>query len=119
MKFKLDENLPIEAADLLRQAGFDAFTVTEQQLGGAGDPSLFATCQREQRTLLTFDADFADIRSYPPESHAGVIVLRLFRQDIPHLLQALSRLVPLLRTEATLGHLWIVEEHRVRIRGSG
>src|SRR3990172_5316098 len=117
MKFKLDENLPIEAAALLRDAGIDASTVTEQHLSGAADPMLFAVCQREQRTLVTLDTDFADIRSYPPESHAGVVVLRLARQDIPHLLQALSRLVPLLRAEPTLGHLWIVQEHRVRIRG--
>ena len=35
MKFKIDENLPTEAADLLRSAGHDAVTVGEQRLGGA------------------------------------------------------------------------------------
>jgi len=30
MRFKIDENLPIELADLLRDAGFDAMTVPEQ-----------------------------------------------------------------------------------------
>ena len=30
MRFKVDENLPIEIADLLRDAGFDAMTVHEQ-----------------------------------------------------------------------------------------
>ncbi|OIP41794.1 hypothetical protein AUJ95_02720 [Candidatus Desantisbacteria bacterium CG2_30_40_21] len=34
MKFKVDENLPVEVADLLRQAGYDATTVVEQHLGG-------------------------------------------------------------------------------------
>ena len=34
MKFKIDENLPIEVAQLLNQAGYDAMTVYEQNLGG-------------------------------------------------------------------------------------
>ena len=34
MRFKIDENLPVEAAELLRQAGHDAVTVLEQHLGG-------------------------------------------------------------------------------------
>jgi len=32
MKFKVDENLPIEVAGSLRQAGYDAATVSEQHL---------------------------------------------------------------------------------------
>jgi uncharacterized protein DUF5615 len=35
MKFKIDENLPIEAAALLREAGHDALTVHDQNLRGA------------------------------------------------------------------------------------
>jgi predicted nuclease of predicted toxin-antitoxin system len=31
-KFKLDENLPQEAADLLRNAGYDAATIWDQQM---------------------------------------------------------------------------------------
>ena len=34
MKFKIDENLPVEVAELLREAGHDAATAIEQQLGG-------------------------------------------------------------------------------------
>jgi predicted nuclease of predicted toxin-antitoxin system len=33
MKFKTDENLPIQAAELLRDAGYDALTVLEQGMG--------------------------------------------------------------------------------------
>lgn len=32
MEFKIDENLPVEVADLLRQVGYDAITVLEQHL---------------------------------------------------------------------------------------
>jgi predicted nuclease of predicted toxin-antitoxin system len=40
MKFKTDENLPTEAADLLRAAGYDAVTVGEQRLSGSVDPTV-------------------------------------------------------------------------------
>ena len=35
MKFKIDENLPAEAADILKSAGFDAQTVGDENLSGA------------------------------------------------------------------------------------
>ncbi|MGH9319373.1 MAG: DUF5615 family PIN-like protein [Vicinamibacteria bacterium] len=34
MKFKVDENLPIELADLLNEAGHNAVTVHDEKLGG-------------------------------------------------------------------------------------
>jgi predicted nuclease of predicted toxin-antitoxin system len=37
MKFKIDENLPVEAAESLRQMGYEATTVLEQGLGGGAD----------------------------------------------------------------------------------
>lgn len=37
MKFKIDQNLPIEAADVLTAAGHDALSVYQQSLGGAPD----------------------------------------------------------------------------------
>ena len=37
MRFKLDENLPVEFASLLRRSGHDAVTVLDQGLGGARD----------------------------------------------------------------------------------
>ena len=38
MEFKVDENLPVEVANLLRQVGYDAITVLKQHLGGSSDP---------------------------------------------------------------------------------
>ena len=77
MRFKVDENLPIEVAEALRQAGHDAATVLEQHYGGSADARLAALCQRESRILVTLDMDFADIRAYPPAEFPGLVVLRL------------------------------------------
>ncbi len=83
MKFKIDENLPVEVAELLRQAGHGATTVLEQDLIGEADPNIASVCQREEKVLVTLDMDFADIRVYPPEQFSGLVVLRLKRQDKP------------------------------------
>lgn len=81
MKFKIDENMPLEVAELLRNAGHDSATVAEQNLSGTSDTSLATICLKEERILVTLDNDFADIRTYPPNKFPGIIVLRLNRQD--------------------------------------
>ena len=116
MRFKVDENLPVEAAEVLRQAGHDAVTVLEQGHAGSADARLAAVCQRESRALVTLDMDFADIRAYPPADFPGLVVFRLRRQDKPYVLDVLGRLLRVLRTEQLDGTLWIVEENRIRIR---
>ena len=117
MQFKVDENLPFEVADLLRQEGHDAITVPEQHLSGSSDPDIAAICRQERRALITLDTDFADIRVYPPAQFDGLIVLRLRWQDKPHVLEILMRLMPVFSSEPLAHQLWIVEEDRIRIRG--
>ena len=117
MKFKVDENLPIEVAGMLRHAGHDAVTVLEQNLGGSTDTQLAALCQHESRILVTLDMDFSDIRNYPPAEFPGLVVLRLRQQDKPHVLGLCARLMEVLQAEPIEGRLWIVEENRIRIRG--
>jgi predicted nuclease of predicted toxin-antitoxin system len=119
MKFKVDEHLPIELADLLNKAGHDAVTVHDEKLGGAKDEELAPVCQREGRAFLTFDLGFSDIRSYPPSDYPGLVVFRLKSQDKPHVLKVSERLLGVLKTENVEGCLWIVEESRVRIRRIG
>jgi len=117
MNFKIDENLPVEAAELLRHAGHDATTVLEQGLAGSADVNLASVCQKETRALITLDVDFADIQAYPPAQFSGLIVLRLRRQDKPYVLQTLTRLIQMFSAEELERHLWIVEEEQVRVRG--
>lgn len=80
MQFKIDENMPIEIAEMLTNAGHDAKTVNEQQLQGVKDTVLINVCKNENRALVTLDTDFSDIRAYPPQEYSGIIVLRLGSQ---------------------------------------
>lgn len=116
MRFKVDENLPIEAAALLRSAGHDALTVFEQSLIGEDDSHILDICQEEERALITMDLDFSDVRSYPPQEYFGLIVLRLHRQDKPYVLETIGRILPFLKQEQVEHRLWIVEKNRIRVR---
>ncbi len=117
LKFKVDENLPVEASELLSGAGHDAVTVHDQRLAGHPDANLASVCQQEGRAVLTLDLDFADIRAYPPGDYPGIIVLRLARLDKSRVLSVLQRLLPVLEHEPLSGKLWIVDEANVRVRG--
>ena len=46
-KFKVDENLPTEVAELLAHAGHDAMTVGDQRMVGQPDANVAIVCQRE------------------------------------------------------------------------
>lgn len=118
MLFKADENLPAEITELLRQHGHDAKSVHDQGLMGFADPAVAAVCQVEKRAIVTLDLDFADIRNYPPANYAGIIVLRPAVQLVPALIRMMDKVLALLGAEPLEGHLWIVDDHRVRIRDS-
>jgi predicted nuclease of predicted toxin-antitoxin system len=117
VKFKIDENLPLELVNLLNSVGHDVASVLDQKLGGAIDSTLAEHCRAEGRALLTLDLGFADIRRYPPERFPRLVVLRVRRHDTPYLLDVVRQLLPRLSTEPLPSHLWIVEEGRLRVRG--
>ena len=117
MKFKVDENLPVEFAVRLRHEGYDTATAMEQNLSGKSDSDVSSLCQREGRILVTFDTDFADIRTYPPQEFPGFIVFRLQRQDKDHVMGMVDSLLEAFRKENPERTLWIIEEDRIRIRG--
>ena len=116
MKFKTDENLPVEAAATLREFGFDADTVRDENLSGAEDRLIAARARSEGRILITLDLDFANIHAYPPDQHAGIIVLRLHAQDKATVISYVRRTAAALGRRSPVGELWIVQSDRIRFR---
>lgn len=116
MKFKIDENLPSELADLLVSAGHDAETVFDEGLAGESDDWILKVCREEKRVLVSLDLDFSNVRAYPPGEYDGLIVLRLRRQDKPYVLDTFGKILDLFEQEQIEGLLWIVEDNRIRVR---
>ena len=118
MKLKLDENLDVRLAVILRQAGHEVTTVRDQGLAGIDDKELYRHCVSEARTLVTLDLDFANVLRYPPESGSGIIVLRGQDDLLPTLRMLTRTLVGALSAANPTAQLWIVEAGRVRIHES-
>jgi predicted nuclease of predicted toxin-antitoxin system len=116
MRLKIDENLHAEVAALFGTAGHDVHTVYDEGLRGSPDNVIAERCRNEDRVLVTLDLDFADIRTYPPANHPGMIALRVGNQSRPHILRVMSPIKTLLDKEPVAGRLWIVSEASVRIR---
>jgi predicted nuclease of predicted toxin-antitoxin system len=118
VKLKIDENLPEEAAFAFREFGFDVETVADEDLSGTDDKTLTQHTKAESRVLVTLDLDFANVWVYPPNEHAGIIVMRLKVQDKETIVTYIRRLGLVLTQRSPIGELWIVERDRIRFRQS-
>jgi predicted nuclease of predicted toxin-antitoxin system len=116
VKVKLDENMPADLATRLRAAGHDVMDVAGEGLGGEDDLPVLQAATKEGRILLTFDLDFADIRHYPPGSHAGIVVFRLQDQRWRSLQGPVDRLLAGNILDGLGKGLAIVDETRVRYK---
>ena len=76
MKFKIDENLPAEVAEQLRELGHEASTVVQEVLTGAPDSAIVAAAAAEARILLTLDKGIANLLRHPTATNHGVVLFR-------------------------------------------
>lgn len=116
MKVKLDENLPASLADLLSSRGHDVDSVLSEGLLGRDDPEIAAAAKADGRMLITLDKGFGDIRTYPPGTHPGIIVLRLPDESAGTVRQAVTDLVDHHRLDDLAGTVTVLHHGRLRIR---
>lgn len=76
MKFLLDANLSPEVARFLKEAGHDAIHVGDIGLLSAPDPEILQTAAKEERILLTADADFGALLALGSLASPSVVLLR-------------------------------------------
>ncbi|HEY3358246.1 MAG TPA: DUF5615 family PIN-like protein [Polyangia bacterium] len=113
---KVDEDLPRGVADALRDGGYDAQTVHEQGLSGYDDERLWRCVQAEGRLLVTADKGFADVRSHPPGTHHGIVLLRLEYESRRAYIALAIQLLATTELEALVGTIAVATPERLRIR---
>lgn len=119
MRVKVDEDLPGAAVQMLRDRGYEAVSVVEQGMGGWKDPALWQAVQSEQRFLVTADKGFADIRFYPPGTHAGVLLLRPDEDGIRPVIELLERVLTSYELETLARTVTVATPRGIRIRRAG
>jgi len=118
MHIKVDEDLPPIAAQWLRAKGYEASTVVEQGMGGWKDEPLWEVVQRDGQFLLTADKGFADIRTHPPGTHGGILLLRPDRDGIKPILKLLKEVLAQVDLETLAGTIAVATPRGLRIRRS-
>lgn len=115
--FLIDEDMPRSTAVVLRQAGHTAMDVRDVGLRGKSDRDVFAYAQAEGAVLITADKGFANMLSFVPGRHAGIIVVRV-PNELPtvQVNREILRCLADLAGESLHGLLIIVEAGRTRIR---
>jgi predicted nuclease of predicted toxin-antitoxin system len=116
MLIKIDEDLPRLAVTLLRERGYLADSVVEQGMSGWKDATLWHSIQAENRFLVTGDKGFADIRLYPPGSHAGIMLLRPDQDGIRPILELLEKVLQSYDLAGLSGTITVVTPRGVRVR---
>jgi len=118
VRFLVDANLPRSIVPLLLKCGHDVEFARDTGLAAASDQDVAARAKLTDAVLLTRDLDFANIREFPPEDYAGLVVLRLPDDATAIMITGIVERfinVPAF-VGAVRGRVAIVEVDRVRFR---
>lgn len=114
MRVVADENFPVAVIELLRDAGFDVFSVREA-CRASPDPSVLELSMTLGRLLLTLDKDFGALTFFDRlPATCGVILFRLDHGDQERLAQVILRTLALDYEWA--GHFAVVTAEKIRRR---
>jgi predicted nuclease of predicted toxin-antitoxin system len=118
MRFLIDEDLPRSIQDLLQRYGHEGVDLRGIGLRGSTDRQIAALAQDKGLCLVTGDVGFSNVRNYPPEKYAGIVVLKVPRTatglHITNLFESFLRQKELVAQMP--GKLAVVEPGRIRIR---
>ena len=115
MKIKLDENLPLRLAALLREFGHDVHAVMDELLVGHADSEIWEAAQKESRFLITQDLDFSDSRKFVPGSHHGILLVRLHSPNRRNLGERIVELFEKEDVGEWAGCFVVATERKIRI----
>lgn len=92
MRWLLDQGLPRSAAALLNSAGHEAIHVGDVGMAAAADAAILAYAVRENRAVVTLDADFHALLALSGAAVPSVVRIREEGLRGPELCELLLRL---------------------------
>lgn len=116
MLIKLDECIPGDVSTILSMAGHEVHTVHQEHLSGASDAEVWQAAQTEKRFLITTDLDFSNIRKHKPETHHGILLLRLGKEGKKSITSVIRWIVEHHAIETWSGSLVVASDHALRIK---
>ena len=114
MRFKVDENLPIEVVHALHSQGHKADGVYDEGLAGAADSLVLERARSENRILLTLDKGVGNVVAFPPDQYPGIVLFRPPRSGRATVLAFIVRHLPALLSLGLAKRLSVVSETGIR-----
>ncbi|MBV8533245.1 MAG: DUF5615 family PIN-like protein [Verrucomicrobia bacterium] len=116
MRFLADMGVAMRVVEWLRDQGYDARHLREEELHRLPDVQIFRKAVTENRVLLTFDLDFGEIVASSGRQKVNVVLFRLRDTRTPHVIERLKVVLQEAGPALEQGAVVVVEESRFRIR---
>lgn len=116
MKFLVDQNVPVQVALALRDAGHLAEHARERGLSCAEDEALLAIARDERSTIVTFDSDFARFLALSGHDAPSVLHVRVGPEHLPDLPRLVLAAVGEAEAHLVAGAVVVLEPARLRWR---
>ena len=116
MRWLLDQGLPRTAAILLRKETMDAVHVGDIGMASASDPEILAIARRDNRIVITLDADFHALLAIAAANKPSVIRIREEGLKGPAICQLILRLAERFSEALDQGCVMSVTLNQARLR---
>jgi predicted nuclease of predicted toxin-antitoxin system len=116
VRFLVDQNVPVQVAEALRQAGHLAEHTRERGLSRADDEQLLSVARVEGSAIVTFDSDFARFLALSGDESPSILHVRVGPEHLPELPQLVIAAVDETEANRNEGAVVVLEPERVRWR---
>lgn len=113
LRLILDQGVPRDAAQLLRQLGYDCTHVGELQMSRATDAEILAWAREQAATVVTLDADFHAMLAVSGASRPSVVRIRLEGLDARAMVELLSSVLVTYSSDLKRGAFVTVKSHKI------
>lgn len=116
MRFLTDMCVDVRIVRWLQEQEHDATHLRDEGLHRMPNGEIFKKAINEDRVVITFDLDFAEIAALTEGKKASVILFRLRNTRAPHVIERLSTVLENSSEALEKGAVVVVEESRHRVR---
>jgi len=116
MRFLCDMGVSRQVSKWLQSLGHESSHFGEQGLARLPNGKIFAKAAAENRVVLTFDLDFAEIAAIAGDPMTSVVVFRLRNTRAEHVIERMAVVLDNASEALEQGAIVTVEEARLRIR---
>ncbi len=116
MRFLADMGVSQSVVSWLKAQGHDAVHLRDENLHRLPNGQIFSKAAHEQRIILTFDLDFAEILAMSGAQTVSVVIFRLTNARSAHVIERLGQVLAESSADLEVGAVISVEEHRHRVR---